>query len=127
MIHLDTHVAVWLYAGAHGRIPGALRRRLESESLAISPMVRLELAYLQEVGRLRHAPAQILDELARALGLVVDDTPFVDVVAIAQTDRLHFTRDPFDRLIAGQALAADAALATKDERLRAHLPIAVWD
>lgn len=127
VIHLDTHVVVWLYSGEHDRIPSGLRTRLETERLAVSPIVRLELGYLQEVGRLRRSPAEILDELARALGLRVDDTPFADVVAIAQTERLHFTRDPFDRIIAGQAIAADAELATKDEQLRTNLSMAVWD
>lgn len=37
------HLAVWLYAGEHARIPARLRERLEIESLAVSPMERLEI------------------------------------------------------------------------------------
>ena len=126
VIHLDTHVVVWLYAGEHDRIPRGLRDRLDAEPLAVSPMVRLELAFLNEIGRLAHAPAQVLDELQRSLGLMADATPFVDVVAVAATDRLDFTRDPFDRMIAAQAIAAQASLATKDKALRKHVDVAVW-
>lgn len=126
MIHLDTHVVVWLYAGEHDRIPAGLRDRLEVEPVAVSPVVRLELAFLKEIGRLAHSPSTVLDELQRSLGLVADATSFVDVVAVAATDRLDFTRDPFDRLIASQAIAAHASLATKDARLREHVQVAVW-
>lgn len=127
MIHLDTHVVVWLYAGLHDRIPVALRGLLEVEPLAVSPMVRLELAFLNEIGRLADSPAQVLDELNRSLGLAVDGTSFADVAAVASTPSLAFTRDPFDRLIAAQAVAAQTTLATKDESLRKNLAVAVWD
>ncbi len=126
MIHLDTHVAVWLYAGEHDRIPSDLRSRLEAEPIAVSPMVRLELAFLNEIGRLAHLPAQVLDELHRSLGVTADATPFVDVISLAATARLDFTRDPFDRIIAAQAMAARATLATKDATLLAHVEAAVW-
>lgn len=125
MIHLDTHVVVWLYAELDGRLPDRLRQRLEVETVAISPMVRLELAFLVEIGRFTDTPAQVLSELGRALDLRVDPTPLASVVEAAEP--LTFTRDPFDRLIAAQALAAGADLATKDERIRAHVDVAVWD
>lgn len=127
VIHLDTHVVVWLYAGEHHRIPSGLVARFETERLAVSPIVRLELAYLKEIDRITHDPARIIDELRRALSLMIDGTPFDDVIAEAESDGLRFTRDPFDRIIGGQARAAGAELATKDEKLRAHLDLAVWE
>src|SRR5690606_27064265 len=39
---------------------------------------------------------------------------------------LAWTRDPFDRLIAGDALAAADRLVTKDEVIRASVELAVW-
>jgi hypothetical protein len=60
-----------------------------------------------------------------ALGATVVDTPFRDVVAHAV--RLDFSGDPFDRLIAANALAAGAVLVTKDERLLDQLgDSAIW-
>lgn len=126
MIHLDTHVVVWLYTKKdHSRIPVSLRNRLEAEPLAISPAVRLELAFLAEIGRLVDQPGRVIGELKRAIGLRVDDTPF-DLVAETACG-LTFTRNPFDRLIAAQATCAGAELATKDGVLREHLDNAVWD
>lgn len=124
MIHLDTHVVVWLYGGQADRLPAGVRARLSTERTLISPMVLLELRYLHEVGRIKD-PAAVLSDVHRGRGLALDATPFADVVATA--DRFSFTRDAFDRLIAAQAVAAGADLVTKDRRLREHLPQAVWD
>jgi PIN domain nuclease of toxin-antitoxin system len=126
VIHLDTHVAAWLYAKVElHRIPSGLRDRLETEPLAVSPIVRLELGLLHEIGRLTVPAGRVLGELARAIGLAVDPSPFPDVVEAAEG--LTFTRDPFDRLIGAQAIVAGAALATADRAMRSNLPVAVWD
>lgn len=125
MIHLDTHVAVWLYAEQLERIPVGLRTRMDSTQLAVSPAVGLELAFLHEIGRVRDKAAVVLDSLRRTTEVTVDPTSFVEVVRHASA--MTFTRDPFDRLIAGQARAASAQLATKDQMLRDQLAEAVWD
>jgi PIN domain nuclease of toxin-antitoxin system len=126
VIHLDTHVVAWLFAKVDAeRIPAGVRARLESEPLAVSPMVRLELGLLREIGRLADPPGRILDELARAIGLGVDGTSFADVVIAAES--LSFTRDPFDRIIGAQAIVAGATLVTADRGLRQNLTVAVWD
>lgn len=125
MIHLDTHVAVWLYTGEHQRIPAPLQKRLNDESSAISPMVRLELSMLHQIGTLTDSSELVVDELARALDLRVDETPFTAVIATA--DNLRFTRDPFDRVIAANAIAAGADLMTKDRRIRDNVARAIWD
>ncbi|WP_141015572.1 PIN domain-containing protein [Nocardioides sambongensis] len=126
MIHLDTHVAMWLWVGELDRLPARLKSRLESDDLAVSPMVRLELAYLHEVGRSTHAAERVLDGLARLIGVVEDATPFSDVVAVAA--QVGWTRDVFDRMIAAQALAAGAHLATRDRVIRAAIPEhTLWD
>ncbi|MFT3835172.1 MAG: PIN domain-containing protein [Micropruina sp.] len=125
-LHLDTHVVVWLYAGLHDRFPASLRERLNEGSLRFSPMVRLELGYLHEIGRIVDEPRRILAELATAMGLVEDAQPFGRVVDLAE--RMTFTRDPVDRIIVAQALAARDLLVTKDERiLAAHPDQAIWD
>lgn len=125
MIHLDTHVAVWLYAGQADRIPAAALRRIEGEPVVVSPMARLELTYLYEIGRLTDSSALVLDALSAALELRVSIAPFGVVVnhAVGTT----WTRDPFDRMIAAHALADDADLLTADATIRRHLPRAVWD
>lgn len=125
MIHLDTHAVVWLYLGQTERFPAALRARLGSSRPLYSPMVRLELAFLHEVGRLVVEPAVLLDALAGFAGLRVAEGSFERVAQIAAT--LTWTRDPFDRVIAAHALADDLPLVTRDATMLANCPTAVWD
>ncbi|MDN5789541.1 MAG: PIN domain-containing protein [Micrococcales bacterium] len=115
-----------MYAGEHHRFPGTLRDRLNSNSLRISPMVRLELTYLYEVGKITDPPDRIIGELLTTVGLTEDTQPFSRVIDVAE--RVSVTRDPFDRIIIAQALAAKNALATKDERILAAYPEqTVWE
>lgn len=126
LIHLDTHVVVWLFAGQLERLPKLARQRLESAELGVSPMVLLELSYLEEIGRLRVASPLVIEDLERRIGLRVVDTPFAMVVARAR--ELSFTRDPFDRIIGANALVEDAPLLSADASLRQHLPqLVLWD
>jgi len=127
VIHLDTHVVAWLAAGEVRRISELVLQRLEQDAVAISPMVELELAFLQEIGRLTQAPDPILAELRRSIGLKLDETSFRDVVEQARNSRLEFTRDPFDRMIAAQAAAAGVQLVSKDRKMRKHLEFVIWD
>ncbi|MBW3602098.1 MAG: PIN domain-containing protein [Actinobacteria bacterium] len=99
-------------------------RRLNDEPLGLSPFVGLELAYLYEVGRVRSPAREVLEELVPALELVVADVPAAVVCEAALS--LTWTRDPFDRLLAAQALAGGTTLVTKDEVIREHLPLAWW-
>ena len=124
MIRLDTHVVVWLHTGDVERFTPEGRRMLESESLLISPMVQLELTYLHEIGRLAVGGADILGDLTRRIGLALSDQPFDAVVLAAAA--LGWTRDPFDRLIVGDALAANCPLLTKDDVIREHCSLALW-
>lgn len=127
MIHLDTHVVLWLAAGGLTRFPAPAVDLLESERLAISPMVELELRLLYEVERIGTTPGHILATLFTPDGVTYDDTPFARVAQVAASDQFAFTRDPFDRVIAAQAAAAGAQLLTRDRSLRKNLDFAVWD
>ncbi|MEO7196593.1 MAG: PIN domain-containing protein [Pseudonocardiaceae bacterium] len=124
-MHLDTHVVAWLFEGPTNHLPAVVRRRLDNEPLVISPIVELELAYLHEIGRTSQPPGVVLKELGAAVGLTVSDAPFG--AAVAAAIGLAWTRDPFDRLIAAQALTEKETLLTKDERIRKHRELAVWD
>lgn len=124
MILIDTHIVVWLYGDPERLIPAPVRARLDSEPLALSPFVRLELQYLLEVGKLSVAPQVILDDLAPKLELTFTDPPSALICQVAAG--LHWTRDPFDRLISAQAIATAMPLITKDRRIRRELPLAWW-
>jgi PIN domain nuclease of toxin-antitoxin system len=86
--------------------------------------VELELTYLYEVGRVTEPAAAPLGALRRTIGLEVADASLTAVAQAAAT--LSWTRDPFDRLIAAQAVVADAPLVTADRTILANLPLATW-
>jgi PIN domain nuclease of toxin-antitoxin system len=124
LIYLDTHVVAWLYGGESARLTPTARRALEREPLLISPMVELELAFLKDVGRIKIDPRVIVEHLGSRIGLAICDLPFPKVISNARA--LSWTRDPFDRVIVGHALAADRPLVTKDRSIRRRMPSAIW-
>jgi PIN domain nuclease of toxin-antitoxin system len=124
MIHLDTHAVVWLYAGELSRFPAGALKRLEREELRISPIVAFELEYLHEIDRIAEGASVVLQDLARRLALVQDDADFAEVVTAARA--LTWTRDPFDRLIVGNAVVSGATLMTKDRTILRHCRHAIW-
>jgi PIN domain nuclease of toxin-antitoxin system len=124
LIFLDTHVVVWLFAGARDRLRPA-RRQLEKHELLISPIVKLELRFLWEIGRVTVGPEDIIADLVHRVGLRCADTPFDSVMdaSLQQT----WTRDPFDRIIVGQAAVEGLPLLTADRTIRQHYAQAVWN
>jgi PIN domain nuclease of toxin-antitoxin system len=117
-------VVGWLYEGADRRIPTAVRNLIEFEEPFVSPIVALELTYLYEVGRVTEPASAPLGALEKTIGLQVSD---VSAAALAQAAvELSWTRDPFDRMIAAQAVVADAPLLTADRTILANLPLATW-
>ncbi len=105
--------------------PPLARSLIEGNDLLVSPMVALELQYLFEIERISVESAQILDALGREVQLKQCDLPFGDVVGASLGE--SWTRDPFDRLIVGQANLRQAPLLSKDETIRANCSDAVWD
>ena len=124
LILLDTHVVVWLYGDEKSRLPSAVQDRLNSDQLALSPIVQLELAYLYEVGRVRSSAQAVIADLGARLELVVADVSAAALCSVALG--LTWTRDPFDRLLAAHATVANLPLMTKDETIRQHLQLAWW-
>lgn len=124
VMHLDTNVVVWLYAGNIEQLSDTAQKNIEAHRLTVSPMVVLELNYLNEVGRLREAANVVMNDLHDRIGLTVDVTPFALVVDIAA--QMKWTRDPFDRLITAQAAVYKNTLLTKDETIRKNYTHALW-
>lgn len=123
LIHLDTHVAAWLYAGDAERL-APVRGRLSASRLAVSPMVVLELQYLYEIGRVSEPAEPVIADLMERYGVCLADTPFPRVVRRSLS--MTWTRDPFDRLIAAQAAVENAPLLTRDATILEAFPLGVW-
>lgn len=124
MIYLDTHVTVWLHVGATELLSEAANDAISRNDLCVSPMVLLEMQYLNEVGKVKASPESIVTLLGSAVGLTICEAPFEQVARAAA--RIDWTRDPFDRIITAQAVLADAPLVTKDSVIRKHYRKAIW-
>ena len=122
--YLDTHVALWLYAGETARISRRAAGVINREPMFASPIVLLELEYLREIGRVTVTPHAVISELKRRVGLAIQNRP-LEAVAEQALD-LDWTRDVFDRLIVAQAALDGAALVTTDRTIRKHYPNSVW-
>ena len=121
---LDTHAAVFLWAGETHRLGKASRRVLEESILLLSPCVRLELAFLSEVGRLVVAPDELLGGLVANCGVAFSDDSLAPIVE--QAMQLTWTRDPFDRLLVATAALHQAPFVTRDRKIHDHYARAVW-
>lgn len=124
-LYLDTHVLVWLYQDGAARLTSRGAEAIDAaDAVLVSPIVELELAYLQEIGRITAAPGTIMDALRRDLELDACRLPFASIVgaAVGQT----WTRDPFDRLIVAQAAHGRSPLLTADRNLLQHYEHAFW-
>lgn len=84
----------------------------------------MELEYLKEIGRLSVGGRTVTQGLTAQIGLRVCDLPFAAV--IEPTLDQHWTRDPFDRMIVGQAALERTTLLTKDRTIRRHYRQALW-
>ena len=124
MIHLDTHVVIWLAEAREGALSLTARRTLDREPIAISAMVVLELETLHEAGKLRTEPDRVIGILDRNIGLSRSPATFAEVVGAART--FAWTRDPFDRLIVANAMAEGVRLLTADEHILRRFAGAVW-
>ena len=124
VIRLDTHVVLWLYAGLVDKLSDTARELVERCDLIVSPMVELELTFLHEIGRISVSGAEILGDLSPRVGLTMSQVPWD--AAVRSAAHLAWTRDPFDRLIVGDALAAGTRLLTRDVRLWDRVDLAVW-
>jgi PIN domain nuclease of toxin-antitoxin system len=125
VIHLDTHVVVWLYAGRKDKFPKVAYEWLEKSELMISPMCLLELQYLYEIDRLSQPAQNVFDDLAHRISLKIAELPFYKIVL--PTLNMNWTRDPFDRLIVSQAIAENRPLLTADQQIHKNLEAAFWE
>ena len=80
VIFLDTHIVVWLYAGLIEKISVTARQAMEANDLLISPMVRLELQYLFEIGRITVKPDTMINNLFTSIGLRISETPLQEII-----------------------------------------------
>ena len=115
MIYIDTHIVVWLYAGQIKKLSNQAKDLLNDNEIQISPIVRLELQYLNEIKRITAFANDILVGLSNSIGLTICSKNFNNIINSAMD--LDWTRDPFDRIIVANAALNDNYLLTKDQTI----------
>ena len=123
-IHLDTHVAIWLFLGLTEKLSSRAINLIESSDLSISSMVLLEIQYMYEIKRLKNDATFVFNELDRLISLKLSEHSFPSIAKEALT--ISWTRDPFDRLIVANAQVSDCNLLTKDSRILKNSELALW-
>jgi len=124
MYFLDTNVVIWLYQAELDKFSERIKSILESSDLLISPLVKLELQYLHEIGRIKKTADNVCKILYKDIGLQLHNVPLS--ILIEKSLEEHWTRDPFDRLIVSHARVESAYLITKDKQILEHYPKAIW-
>ena len=124
LVYLDTHIVVWLFAGLTEKLSEKAKGKIEEQDVYISQMVRLELQYLYEIGRIKVNPRVILKNLSKAINLRVSHTPLGEIIDEAL--KIDWTRDIFDRLLTAEAQAKGSGFITADENIRLNLKQAIW-
>jgi len=80
---------------------------------------------MHEIGRARDSVPMMLAALRQSIGLEIADVSLAELAHTALG--LTWTRDPFDRMIAAQAIVSDVPLVTADRTILANLSLATWD
>jgi PIN domain nuclease of toxin-antitoxin system len=124
LIYLDTHVVVWLYGGNREQLSPVAIDLIRNNDLFVSPVVLLELTYLNEIGRIRVAALDLVSDLSNRIGLSICRKNFNDVIVSSLS--LTWTRDPFDRMITGHAGLDRTILVTRDQTILSHYSQARW-
>jgi PIN domain nuclease of toxin-antitoxin system len=124
LIYLDTHVVVWLYGDIAKKLSPLAENLIRENDIYISPMIRLELQYLYEIGRLGSSPDQIIEYLANQANLKTCEKEFS--LIIQQTMQITWTRDVFDRLIVANAMVNGNILLSKDHKILENYIHARW-
>ncbi|MEM7536556.1 MAG: transposase [Chloroflexota bacterium] len=106
------------------RFSSHARMVMNNHQWQISPVVRLELQYLYQLGRLKSDADTVISELSASKGLMICDKPFNIVIAHALP--LTWTRDPFDRIIVAQASIDDNILISSDATIQANYAFTEW-
>ena len=124
VVFLDTHIAIWLYAGLSGKLSKIAKQAIDTHEVVISPMVKLEIQYLYEIGRITVKPDTIIRSLSRSIGLKVSETPLDQIIEEAL--KINWTRDVFDRLLSAEANLVGAGFITADDTIKTNFKKVVW-
>lgn len=122
---VDTHVLIWVLSQSI-RLPGPVRRLIrdpDNETL-VSAVSAYEIEYKRpRSAEIQRLPPDLAYGVA-AVGLGWMPLWFEHAVTAGRLPRLQ--GDPFDRLIAAQALVENATVITRDPAIKAYGAPVLW-
>ncbi|MBI2897571.1 MAG: type II toxin-antitoxin system VapC family toxin [Deltaproteobacteria bacterium] len=124
---LDTHAFLWFLAGDR-RLSGTARRRIEDSRherfLSIASV--WEMAIKSSLGKLELGDplAEVVDQGTRENGILLLRVSKEHALGVADLPWHH--RDPFDRLLAAQALLDGMSIVGQDHAFEAYGVARVW-
>ena len=121
---LDTHVLFWALVGSP-RLNTAAREAIldDGNEVFISAASLWEAAIKRSVGKLHFDTAKVLAELARN---GFRELPITLRHAVAAGDLPLHHKDPFDRMLIGQAVTEGLTIVTGDAALKPYGVTALW-
>jgi len=124
VVYLDTHINVWLYAGLVDKLTETAKKAIDESDLFVSQMVRLELQYLFEIGRIKVRADTIMKRLSKAIGLKISEVAFNHIIEEAL--KISWTRDVFDRLLVAEAKSLDHGFISADRNIQSNYKHTIW-
>lgn len=124
VVYIDTHVVVWLYAGLVDKLTEAAKTAIDESELFVSQMVRLELQYLFEIGRIKVRANTVVNNLSKMIGLKVSDIALDKVMDEAL--KIGWTRDVFDRLLVAEAKTLGYGFISADRNIQSNYKQTIW-
>ncbi|QHK20768.1 PIN domain-containing protein [Pseudarthrobacter psychrotolerans] len=121
---LDTHVFLWALAEPRKLSTKARNAIAKLEnSVYVSPMTAYELSYKHHQGKLPSGAAIVASFGRQVAHLYASELAISAPHALAagQLDWEH--KDPFDRILAAQAMVEGLTLVTADQELHAFEPV----
>jgi len=124
VVYLDTHVVVWLFAGLVNKVTNTAKRAIDNSDLFVSQIVRLELQYLYEIGRIKIKPDRIIKTLSKSIHLKLSDVAMGQIIDEAL--QINWTRDIFDRLIVAEVKVSKHNLISADKNIQSNFKQTIW-
>lgn len=125
---LDTHTYIWWATGDDRRVSAKAMKVVNARAaeVYVSAVSAYEMAYKHREGKLPQVA-----ELLRSLDADLLDRGFLALAVTLEHGRragelIDEHGDPFDRLLAAQAIVEDMAIVSNDEKLSALGAKRVW-
>jgi PIN domain nuclease of toxin-antitoxin system len=125
---LDTHTLLW-FLNNDPRLPVSVRQKIEeTEIVFVSAISLWEIAIKINIGKLNIVTSfEEIKENMNALNIQELPIEFDDSLAYIGLPILKEHKDPFDRMIAAQAMRRSLLLVSADKKLDAYPVSRLWE